>query len=92
LYYSINCAHPVHSERALEAGEPWLQRIGCIKANSSTKSHVELDNSDMLDAGDPLDLSQRLRAIRRTLPALKVLGGCCGTDHRLAAAICEALP
>jgi homocysteine S-methyltransferase len=91
LYYSINCAHPIHFEQAFEAGGPWLQRIGCIKANSSKKSHADLDNSDALDAGDPIDLSQRLRAIRRALPALKVLGGCCGTDHRLAAAICEGL-
>jgi homocysteine S-methyltransferase len=92
LYYSINCAHPTHFEQAFEMGGPWLQRIGCIKANSSMRSHAELDNSDALDAGDPLDLSRRLCALRRTLPALKVLGGCCGTDHRLAAAICEALP
>ena len=30
-------------------------------------------------------------AIRRALPALNVVGGCCGTDHRHVEAMCRAL-
>jgi methionine synthase I (cobalamin-dependent) len=53
-------------------------------------SHAELDNSEILDAGDPLDLGQRYRTLTTHLPRLRILGGCCGTDHRHIAAICEA--
>jgi homocysteine S-methyltransferase len=43
-----------------------------------------------LDSGDPADLGRRYRALRRRLPGVCVMGGCCGTDHRHIAAICEA--
>jgi homocysteine S-methyltransferase len=89
-YYLINCAHPTHFESALMAGEPWTKRILGVKANASMKSHAELDESDTLDAGDPADLGRRYRALRQTFPAMRILGGCCGTDHRHIAAICEA--
>ena len=90
LYYLINCAHPTHFEGALAAGEPWMKRILGVKANASTKSHAELDESDTLDAGDPADLGRRYRALTRSFPTMRILGGCCGTDHRHVAAICEA--
>ncbi|MBP0446181.1 homocysteine S-methyltransferase family protein [Roseomonas sp. SSH11] len=89
-YYLINCAHPTHFELALEPGEPWMERIRGIRANASAKSHAELDESDSLDIGDPEDLARRYRALRDRLPRLRLLGGCCGTDHRHVRAICEA--
>ena len=89
-YYMINCAHPTHFAQALERGESWTGRIGGVRANASTKSHAELDESTTLDAGDPLDLGQRYRGLTRSFPGIRVLGGCCGTDHRHIAAICEA--
>lgn len=36
----------------------------------------------------PADLGRRHRAMRRTFPAMRVLGCCCGADHRHIAAIC----
>jgi homocysteine S-methyltransferase len=89
-YFLINCAHPTHFEDALKAGEAWAERIHGIRANASTKSHAELDESETLDAGDPADLGRRYVALRRAFPAMRILGGCCGTDHRHAKAICEA--
>lgn len=89
-YYLINCAHPTHFETALAAGEPWMKRILGAKANASTKSHAELDESTTLDAGDPVDLGHRYRVLRQRFPSMRILGGCCGTDHRHVAAICEA--
>lgn len=88
-YYMINCAHPMHFEQALAAGEPWMQRLFGVKANASMKSHVELDESETLDAGDPVDLGRRYRGLREAHPSLRILGGCCGTDDRHVAAICE---
>ena len=90
-YFMINCAHPVHFESALQAGEAWVKRIHGVRANASTKSHAELDESTTLDAGDPRDLGRRYRDLRRAFPAMRMLGGCCGTDHRHVRAICEAV-
>jgi S-methylmethionine-dependent homocysteine/selenocysteine methylase len=89
-YYMINCAHPTHFEAALEADAPWVARIGGLRTNASTKSHAELDEASELDEGDPEDLGARHAALKARLPAVNVLGGCCGTDDRHVAAICTA--
>ncbi|HEX8665168.1 MAG TPA: homocysteine S-methyltransferase family protein [Beijerinckiaceae bacterium] len=89
-YYMINCAHPLHFEGAIAAGERWVDRIRGIRANASTMSHAELDAMTELDSGDPADLGRRYRDLRSRLRRVCVMGGCCGTDHRHVAAICEA--
>jgi S-methylmethionine-dependent homocysteine/selenocysteine methylase len=89
-YFLINCAHPTHFEGALARGEAWVQRIHGVRANASAKSHAELDESETLDSGDPADLGRRYLSLRRAFPGLRILGGCCGTDHRHVAAVCEA--
>lgn len=81
-YYMINCAHPDHFQHALESGEAWVQRIGGIRANASCKSHAELDEATELDSGNPVELAEQYRDLLRFVPNVKVLGGCCGTDHR----------
>lgn len=89
-YYMINCAHPTHFSGVIEADAPWLDRVRGVRANASTRSHAELDAATELDAGDPADLGRQYRALRGRMKRLSVLGGCCGTDHRHIAAICEA--
>lgn len=89
-YYMVNCAHPTHFATALGRGEAWAARIGGIRANASTRSHAELDEATELDSGDPQDLGRRYLELRRDFPGLRVLGGCCGTDHRHVAAIADA--
>jgi S-methylmethionine-dependent homocysteine/selenocysteine methylase len=89
-YYMINCAHPTHFADVLSPRSGWLDRIRGLRANASTLSHAELDAATELDAGDPADLGQRYRSLRERLPKLSIIGGCCGTDHRHIAAICEA--
>ncbi len=89
-YYMVNCAHPTHFDDALAHDEAWVRRLGGIRANSSTKSHAELDEATELDIGDIADLGSRYHALRRRHAGLRVLGGCCGTDHRHLQAICEA--
>ena len=89
-YYMINCAHPTHFMQALQANESWVARVRGVKANASAKSHQELDELETLDAGDPTDLGLRYNLLRRDFPGMRILGGCCGTDHRHVAAICEA--
>ncbi len=89
-YYMINCAHPTHFESAIAAGEPWVQRIKGLRANSSTKSHAELDASTTLDEGNPHELGMQYQALRKMMPGMNVLGGCCGTDFRHVEQICFA--
>jgi homocysteine S-methyltransferase len=72
------------------AAEPWVGRIGGLRTNASTKSHAELDEAEELDEGDPADLAARHAELKALLPAVNVLGGCCGTDHRHVGAICTA--
>ena len=90
-YYMINCAHPTHFDAVL-GDEPWRERIRGLRANASTKSHAELDEAEELDDGDPRDLGERYAALAGKLPALNVLGGCCGTDQRHVTAVCELWP
>ena len=85
-YYMVNCAHPTHFEDVLADGG--LERVRGLRANASTKSHAELDEAEDLDQGDPDDLAERYRALRPLMPALSVVGGCCGTDERHIEAIC----
>jgi S-methylmethionine-dependent homocysteine/selenocysteine methylase len=89
-YYMINCAHPSHFEDVLAEGGSWVSRIGGLRTNASMKSHAELDEAEELDEGDPDDLGERHGALKARLPAVNVLGGCCGTDHRHIGAICSA--
>jgi len=85
LSYGINCAHPDHFgdtvAAAVEAGETWVNRIGLVRANASRMSHEELDAAEELDAGDRAELGGQYANLRRLLPNLTVMGGCCGTDH-----------
>jgi S-methylmethionine-dependent homocysteine/selenocysteine methylase len=89
-YFMVNCAHPSHFAGALADDGPWLERVRGIRANASKKSHAELDDSSELDDGDPAALATDVLALRSLLPSLNVLGGCCGTDDRHVAAICNA--
>jgi S-methylmethionine-dependent homocysteine/selenocysteine methylase len=90
-YFMVNCAHPTHFAPALEQAGAWRERIRGVRANASARSHVELDADDALDDGDPLELATRYRELHERLPWLTVLGGCCGTDERHLAAICDAV-
>jgi homocysteine S-methyltransferase len=89
-YYMINCAHPTHFEWVLQEGGAWTNRIRGLRANASRRSHSELDASPDLDVGNPSELGDEYRALRRLLPQLSVVGGCCGTDDRHVEAICRA--
>jgi homocysteine S-methyltransferase len=91
-YYLINCAHPTHIRAGLSQpgtrGQPgpWIDRIIGIRPNASAKSHAELDDAEHLDEGDIGALAAAQADLTAALPALTILGGCCGTDHRHVAA------
>jgi homocysteine S-methyltransferase len=89
-YFMINCAHPTHFAATLEDDADWAQRIRGLRANSSHKSHAELDEADELDAGDPVQLGQEYAQLRTRFPQITLLGGCCGTDERHIQQIAQA--
>lgn len=90
-HYMINCAHPQHFAHTLYTNEAWKKRIGGIRANASLKSHAELDESNTLDAGDKHLLANGYLQLFNLLPSLKVVGGCCGTDHSHIGEICKTV-
>lgn len=89
LYFMINCAHPTHFLTDLREGEKaaWTKRIKGLRANASCKSHAELDESTVLDRGDPQTLGTEHRILKEMMPHLNVFGGCCGTDEEHVHAI-----
>ena len=89
-YYMINCAHPTHFDKVLFRDEPFTKRIQGLRANASHKSHAELDETPGLDSGNPKELGLQYANLKRRLPQLNVMGGCCGTDHRHIERIAEA--
>jgi len=90
LYYMINCAHPTHFDGVLKRGPRWVDRVKGLRANASRMSHAQLNESPTLDVGNPKELGQEYAELKRRLPQLNVMGGCCGTDHRHIEQIAEA--
>lgn len=76
--FIVNCAHPTHIAPGFDGGH-WLSRIVQLSPNASTLTHAELDEATELDAGDLVVLRSSFDDLRRHLPQLAVIGGCCGT-------------
>jgi S-methylmethionine-dependent homocysteine/selenocysteine methylase len=89
IYYMINCAHPLHFAHVLQTGGDWVDRIKGVRANASIKSHAELDESEELDDGNPVELGIQYQKLQTLLPNLNIFGGCCGTDIRHIEEICK---
>ncbi len=89
-YFMINCAHPDHFRFVLEQGGDWTKRIMGVRANASRLSHAELDEAEELDDGNPKEFGALHQELKRLLPNLTVIGGCCGTDHRHVEHVCMA--
>jgi homocysteine S-methyltransferase len=88
-YFMVNCAHPTHFAAAVKAGGAWIRRLGGVRCNASRRSHAELDEADELDRGDPQELGSLYKELKPQLPAVRVLGGCCGTGTAHVASICD---
>jgi homocysteine S-methyltransferase len=44
-YFMVNCAHPTHFASALEDDGAWRDRLVGLRANSSARSHAEMDEA-----------------------------------------------
>ncbi len=67
-WYGVNCAHPTHVLAGLD-GAPWQNRLRFFRPNASTMSHEELDNMEVLDAGDLGLLVDSTKSLREQTPS-----------------------
>ncbi|OGB95640.1 MAG: hypothetical protein A2Z31_06115 [candidate division NC10 bacterium RBG_16_65_8] len=85
LFYMVNCVHPTACEEAFASEASRAHRIAerviGLQANASSKSPEELDGLGQLDADPPEVLTNAMLRVRRRF-GTRILGGCCGTDHR----------
>jgi homocysteine S-methyltransferase len=85
LCYMVNCVHPKVFEAALESAasrsRDVVTRVVGLQANASAKSPEELEGLSYVDADPPEVLSDAMLRVYRRF-GTKILGGCCGTDHR----------
>jgi homocysteine S-methyltransferase len=89
-YFMVNCAHPEHFMHVL-SDTSWSRRIHGLRCNASRMSHAELDQSEILSHGYPVELATLNKRIRTTMPWLNVFGGCCGSDLRHVVEIARML-
>jgi homocysteine S-methyltransferase len=89
-YYMVNCAHPTHFAAQLDPSADWISRVRAVRANASSMSHAELDAATELDRGDITELAELHSALAATID-LRVVGGCCGTDHEHVGRIYDRL-
>jgi len=89
-YFMINCAHPDHF-RSILTDDKWMMRLRGIVANASRCSHAELDEAEVLDAGNPAEFGRQLSEIHHAFPQITVFGGCCGTDMRHMSSVVRQL-
>jgi len=85
LAYLINCTHASFARAALmhhvNSSALVRRRIIGLLANTAAISPEELNDSTTLVEEDPGTFGASVAGLRREL-GLKILGGCCGTDHR----------
>ena len=81
LFYQINCVHPAVFREAIKNSESISDRLMGLQANTSAKSPEELDGLEYLETTEPKEFAESIVSLH-TQFGLKILGGCCGTDHR----------
>jgi S-methylmethionine-dependent homocysteine/selenocysteine methylase len=85
IIYLVNCVHPSVFGQGLavevEASKSIRNRLFGLQANTSARSPEELDGLEQLDGAEPIGFAKELLALHYKF-GIKVIGGCCGTDHR----------
>ena len=77
--YMVNCVYPTFIRAAQQPPGLFRRLIG-IQANASSKDHSELDGAADLQQ-DPLgEWGTEMLRLNKEF-GVKILGGCCGTDH-----------
>ncbi len=94
LGFLVNCVHPTVLLRALEVlsrRSSWpADRLLGLQANTSSLSPEELDGRGTLDSDEPGTFARAMVELHDRF-GLRVLGGCCGSDHRHIARVADLL-
>ncbi|UCG51574.1 MAG: homocysteine S-methyltransferase family protein, partial [Candidatus Latescibacterota bacterium] len=94
FFYMVNCVHPLVYEQAISQPDTdsvtVRERVLGLQANASWKSPEELEGLEYLDSEEPEAFAESMVRVHDRL-GTKVLGGCCGTDHRHIRCIAELL-
>ena len=69
--------------------ETWQGRIRGFQPNASRRSHSELAKRTSLDEGDEVEFGKLVSDLKLKLPAVNILGGCCGTYLGHIESICR---
>ena len=87
--YMVNCVYPTFLKAENQSADFFRRLIG-IQANASSKDHDQLDGSELLQQ-DPLpDWGKNMLQLHREY-GVKILGGCCGTDHTYLRYLTESI-
>lgn len=84
MFYQVNCVHPRNVMSALDKQPNRTklvrERFLGLEANGSDMSPEELDNSPVIYTSPADEWAEEMMELHRNY-GLKLLGGCCGTDH-----------
>ena len=84
MFYQVNCVHPRNVMSALDKKQNRTElvrkRFLGLEANGSDMSPEELDNSPVVYSSPADKWAEEMIRLHRDY-GLKLLGGCCGTDH-----------
>jgi homocysteine S-methyltransferase len=89
--YFVNCVHPrafISGLRSLRTSHS-INRIIGFQGNTSARNPEELSQLKELETQDPYIFANEMRELKN-LFALKILGGCCGTNPAHIASIAKA--
>lgn len=92
--YLVNCVHPTVFGQAMDReaaiSKSVQKRLLGLQGNTSARSPEELDDLEHLDGSEPEAFAEALLALHHKF-GIKVIGGCCGTDHHHIKAIAAGL-
>lgn len=84
MFYQVNCVHPRNVMSALDKPQNRTklvrERFLGLEANGSDLSPEDLDNSPVIYSSPADEWADDMMRLHREY-GLKLLGGCCGTDH-----------
>jgi homocysteine S-methyltransferase len=90
-FYMINCVHPSHAAEALaRQPEDLSRRLRGLQGNTAALTPEELDCSTHTISDPPEEWAESMARLREE-HGIKILGGCCGSDHRHIQALADRM-
>lgn len=87
--YMVNCVYPTFLHAENQSTDS-LKRLVGIQANASSKDPDQLEGSEHLQQDPLTDWGEHMLQLHKKY-GVKILGGCCGTDHSYLQYLAENL-